>query len=79
MNKAQFDTAVKMAKEGTYGDVDDSILDGCGLPGFKPVTITIEAAARFIAWQCLCLNGQFDQEALNEVREISRHRWLVCS
>jgi hypothetical protein len=79
MTKAQFDAATKMAKEGTYGDVDDTILDGCGLPDFKPVTVSIDAAARFIAWQCLCLNGQFDQEALNEMREISRRKWLVCA
>lgn len=79
MTKNQFDAAVKMASEGTFGDADDTVLHGCGLPDFKPVTVTLAAAARFIAWHCQCLNGSFDSEALNDMRNISRKKWLVCS
>ena len=79
MTKVQFDKAVKMAQSGRFDkNVDDTILDGCGLPGFKPVTVTIDVAAKFIAWQCVCFNGSIDSDALNECREISRKRWLVC-
>lgn len=78
MTKNQFDLATKMAQEGTYADVDDSILHGCGLPGFAPVTITLDVAAKFIAWHCVMLNGQVDCEALTEMRNISRKRWLCC-
>lgn len=79
MTKTQFDTAVKMAQEGTFKDADDTVLYGCGLAGFKPVTVTLDAAARFIAYHCLQFNGTMDSEALNEMRSISRKKWLVCS
>lgn len=80
MTKQQFDAAVKMAQEGSFDEnADDSILDGCALPGFQPVTVTLDAAARCIAWHCVCLNGSIDSEALNEIRNISRRKWLVCS
>lgn len=79
MRKDQFDAAVQMIRDRKdLSNVDDTIMDGCGLPGFKPVTITLEMAAKFIAWQCVQLNGQFDAKALDECREISRKRWLVC-
>ena len=78
MTKVQFDRATKMAQEGTYKDVDDSVLYGCGLAGFKPATITIDVAAKFIAWHCVMLNGQIDCEALTEMRSLSRRNWFVC-
>lgn len=79
MNKKQFDSAVALAKSDTdLSLVDDSSLYGCALPDFKPVTITLEMAAKFIRWHCVQLNGQFDGEALNEMRNLSRKRWLVC-
>jgi hypothetical protein len=79
MTKQQFDKAVALARsQADLSQVDDTALDGCALPHFKPATVTLEAAAKFIRWQCLCLNGQMDGEALNEIREISRKRWLIC-
>lgn len=80
MTKTQFDAAVAIARSKVdLTNVDDSILDGCGLPGFVPVTITLEVAAKCIRWHAVCLNGQMDSEALTEMRNISRKRWLVCS
>jgi hypothetical protein len=79
MTKVQFDNAVVMAQEGTYADVDDSVLFGCGLADFKPVTITLDVAAKFIAWHCINLDGTINCEELTEMRNISRKRWLVCS
>lgn len=78
MTRQEFSQAVKMVEERTIPDnVDDSILYGCGLPGFKPVTVSLAAAAKFIAWHARCLNGQWDSEALNEMREVSRKKWLI--
>jgi hypothetical protein len=78
MTKQQFDKAVSIARSNVSLDnVDDTILDGCALPDFKPVTVTLEATARFIRWHCCQLNGQIDSEALNEMRNISRKKWLV--
>lgn len=79
MTKQQFDKAVALAtSEVDLSHADDTILHGCGLPEFRPVTCTLEAAARFIRWHCVCLNGTTDSEALNEMRNISRKRWLVA-
>ncbi len=76
MTKQQFDLAVALARS----DKDlDTILDGCGLKDFQPVTITLEVAAKFIRWQCFYLNGQICPEELNETRNISKKKWLVCS
>lgn len=78
MTTQQFSQALQIAQsKEDLSLVDDLILDGCGLPGFQPVTVTLKAAARFIRWQCICLNGQVDSEALNEMRAISRRKWIV--
>ncbi len=79
MTKDQFDSAVKMIRDGKdVQGADDTPLWGCLLPDFKPATVTLEGAARFIAWHALQLNGQFDGEALNEMRNVSRRKWLIC-
>jgi len=77
MTRQQFDKAMQIAKSTNLENVDDSILDGSGLPGFKPVTVTLQAAAKFIKWHCMYLNGQWGSEELNEMREISKKRWLI--
>ena len=77
MTTQQFKQAANMAIEGNYADVDDSVLHGCGLAGFIRATITMDVAAKFIAWHCVQLNGQFDCEALTEMRNISRKKWVV--
>jgi len=80
MKRVEFDKAVKMAQEGTYdANQDDSVLHGCGLPGFVPVTITLDVAAKFLAWHCICLNGSVDCEQLTEMRAISRKKWIICN
>lgn len=79
MTKQQWDAAVQLVRTGKdFSNIDDSPLHGCALPNFAPVTITLECAAKFIQWHCLQINGTFDQEALTELREISRKRWLIC-
>lgn len=78
MTKQQFDNAVAIARSNNdLSNVDDTILYGCALPDFKPVTVVLEACAKFIRWHCVMLNGQIDAEALNEMRLISRKKWLV--
>jgi len=80
MTKQQFDKAVTIARsDADLSAVDDTILDGCGLKDFKPVTVVMEACAKFIRWHCITLAGGIDAEALNEMREISRKKWLVVS
>lgn len=79
MTKRQFDQAVDLARSNAdLSGASTGILAGCALPGFQPVTITLEAAAQFIRWHCICLDGSVDGEALNDMRHISRRKWLVC-
>ena len=79
MTHQEFKTAVKLAETGEYDNVDIDILFGCGLPDFKPVTITMDCAAKFIHQHAMQFNGSWDTDALNEVRQISRRNWLICN
>ena len=56
---------------------DDVILHGCGLPGFKPVAVTLEVAAKLIGYQARMWNGQWDLEELNSMRKISKKNFLI--
>ncbi len=79
MTKQQFDKAVALATSSEdLSNHDDSVLYGCALADFVPATVTLQAAARFIRWQAVNLNGTVDSESLNDLRAISRKRWLVC-
>jgi hypothetical protein len=78
MNHPEFKAAVALAKS----DVDLSNQEqdhfyGFGLPDFEPVVTTIPQVARLIRWQAQYMNGEWDMEALNEVRECGRRRFLI--
>ena len=46
-------------------------MDGCGLPSFpKGKMVPKESIVEFLHWQCVCLNGTIDFEALQECVEI---------
>ena len=80
MTKQQFGRR-RATDSGTAGTFPGPMTRPCtaaASPGFKPATVTLEAAAKFIAWHCLQLNGQFDGQALNELRALSRKHWLIC-
>lgn len=77
MTKKQFGQAVRIAQSREdLSKVDDSTLFGCGLPDFKPVFCTIEMVAKFVRWQCLQFNGEFNAENLNECATIARRKFL---
>jgi len=79
MTLAQFQTACKAAQNPTLdlSATDDTMLFGCGLPGFKPVHTTLAAVAKLIRWQAIRFNGQWDAEALNEIATIGRKKFLI--
>jgi|GEM_PF-1622239 len=80
MNKAEFQEAYRIAcSDQDLSDHDIDLLNGFGLPDFKPVCVTIEAVARTIRWQCFCLDGSIDQEALNECQTHFRRRVTVVA
>lgn len=78
MTKNEFSAAVKLAKnfDIDLSMHDDTVLFGCGLPGFTTVHVTVEQVAKFVRYQCACLNGSFDGEELNNCAEIARKKFL---
>ena len=75
MKASDFRRAFALANSDTdLSAVDDSILYGCGLPTFTPVVATLEMVAKLIRWQCWRLDGQWDGEALNEMRDILKRK-----
>lgn len=76
MNKSEFQRAFDHANDKTqdFTGVDTSILHGCGLRGFQPVTVTMHVFAAFLRGQAIQMNGEWDATALNECREIARYK-----
>ena len=80
MKTSDLDKALALARSDVPLNIEDlSIFDGFGLPDFKPVTCTVEALAMLVRWQCFCLNGSIDAEALQEIATLGRHRFYVLS
>ena len=78
MNAAEYKRAFDVAKSDVdLSHVDDTILDGYGLPGFGPVVATVEQVAKTMRWQARYLNGGWDGEQLTEIREFFRKRVTV--
>jgi hypothetical protein len=80
MTRNQFASAVTLARDYSrdFSAIDDSSLFGCGLPGFKPVFVTVEQVAKFVRWQCAFINGNgFDGEALQECADIARAKFTL--
>ena len=77
MTTQQLSDAVALARSGYALNTDLSLFDGFGLPNFEPVTCTMEALASLVRWQCVRFDGSIDQEALNEIARVGRHRFRV--
>ncbi len=80
MKTADLDAALVIARsDRPLNVVDLSIFDGYGLPNFKPITCTVEALAMLVRWQCVCFDGSIDSNALAEIAELGRHRFMVLA
>lgn len=75
MTTKQFNEAVKLS--ATYPEADTLCFDGFGLPDFKPVYVTLKQVAALINWQARFFDGNFDQEALAEVKRYSKNKFLI--
>jgi len=80
MTSQEFKAAVKLAQvqqelETPLGDLE--VFDGFGLQEFQPVTVTLAQVAGLIRWQAGYLCGGWDNEAMQEIREHGRRRFLV--
>jgi hypothetical protein len=74
MTKPEFQAAYNLAVSEVELTADDSILDGCLLAGFSPVTATVEAVARFLRWHCCYIGGGIDHEMLTDLRNCFRRK-----
>lgn len=70
MTNNQFKAACAIAfSDDDLSNVNDDILFGFGLPNFKSVITNLRTVAKTIRWQSQQLNGEIDNEALNECKE----------
>ena len=78
MTKTELQKAVKIAvSNAELNDANIDIFNGFGLHGFGRIICTTKALARLIRWQCLQFDGSLNQEALNEISRIGRHKFVV--
>ena len=84
MNLKQFQTAFALAKNT---DIDLSLnetFDGYGLRDFQPITTTIESVAALIRWQAMHIGHPkdsgptFDDQELDSIRHIGRHKFIIA-
>lgn len=77
MNASEFKKAFKLAQSDKPISADTSNLLGYGLPCFVPVVTTIEAVAKEIRHQGCQLNGGWDMEAVQAVRDHGRRAFVI--
>jgi len=77
MTAKQFEAAVTLAKSGVEINEDTSNLFGFGLDDFKPTATTIGAVAKTINWQCAIWDGTWDMTEMDNIRKLSRKRFII--
>jgi hypothetical protein len=79
MTLTQFQKACAAAKNPNLdlSATDDTMLFGYGLPSFRQTHTTLAAVAKILRWDALQFNGEWDAEALNQIGEIGRKKFLI--
>lgn len=78
MNANQFRSAVAVAMgPRDLSNICDIHLHGCGLPDFGEKITTIDAVAKLLRWQCQCLNGGWDMDEMQNMRDIARRKFRI--
>ena len=79
MTTNEFKAAFAIAQSNeSLENADYENLYGFGLPDFKPTTTTLRAVAKMMRWQAARFDGGWDNEALNEIREFGRKRFIIA-
>lgn len=80
MKAPEFKKAFAIANNPTIdlSQVENDVIIGYGLHGFKPVTITLEMVAKEIRYHALMMNGKWDSRALDEVKTLSKKSFLIA-
>ncbi len=75
MNQAQTEKALQIARSTVdLSRADDMPMYGLATSDFCHCTVTLEAAAKFLRWQCVLFNGDIDAEELNSLAPLLRRR-----
>lgn len=78
MTTQEFKEAFKIAEsKEDLSQHDIGVFDGFGLQEFETVTVHVKQVARLIRYQAQYMNGGWDADALNEVREFGRRKFIV--
>ena len=78
MTADQFRAAVAVAMSPCdLSNVCDIHLHGCGLPSFREAITTIEAVAVLLRWQCQQLNGGWDMDEMQNIKDIARRKFRI--
>ncbi len=78
MTKQEVRMAMRLALSGQDLSAHDTEpLFGCALPDFKPVVVSMETVARFLRCQVVMLNGQVDENELNDLAPILRSKVML--
>jgi hypothetical protein len=82
MTLDQFKRAFAMASDDSFeydglAFMRDTPFLGFALKDFNPVAVTVRDVAKLIKYQCWFMNGDLDHEALNEIREHGRRKFII--
>lgn len=78
MNAAEFKSAFALAKTNEdLSNEDISMFDGFALKNFTPIACTERQVAALMRWQARYFNGNWDSEALTEIKNNGRRRFTV--
>lgn len=78
MTKQELSKAVKIARSNTdLSGVNVSLFDGCAIPGFTPITVTLDMLAAFLRYHIVCLDGSIDAQELDDIASYGRRVFKV--
>lgn len=78
MTARQFELSLALCDFGSYDHAADiNVFDGFGYSTFPPVYVSIDQVAALIAYQAKQMNGDYDQQALADIRTAGRNRFQI--
>jgi hypothetical protein len=81
MTMAEFRQAFFLAKENREGGFKHDLLEpfsGFGMAHFRPIVVTTAMVSELIRWQARQFNGDWDQAALQEIKDAGRRKFLIA-
>ena len=81
MTAKEFKRVFQLAQREDFNPAiyDTNILNGCALPGFQRVSVTIEVAASFLRYHAICMDCSWDLHEVNNMEEIYKRKVNLLS